>query len=57
MMYYTYYMYDTMAEPKRRISISLDKDLVENIDGMKGREPRSPFINRTLRKALGMSEP
>lgn len=50
--YYDYYVCDNMA--KKRVSLSLDIDLVEAIDEAAGYERRSPYINRKLRELHGL---
>ena len=37
-------------------NMTLDEDLIKEINKARGHEPLSSFVNRTLRKALGMSE-
>ena len=41
---------------KKGVGVSLDEELIQVIDDARGYESFSSFVNRTLRKALGMSE-
>jgi len=38
--------------PKRVVNLTLDSDLVDAIDKLRGDVPRSRFINRILREVL-----
>lgn len=44
------------AENKGRISMTIDPDLLEVIEKMRGHEKRASFLNRHLREHFGLSK-
>jgi len=40
---------------KKKISITIDEDLLEEVDRVRGRVPRSGFIEEALEEMLGKS--